>query len=403
MPRKRPPAKRRMTKRRTKMPVKPWTLLVYMVTDSAEKPTRARPLLDTPAEQDAYLLADALRPHARRIHVAIQADLKATSGTYRWILGQDAQFGKESRATSTRALNEFFDWGRKACPAKRYAVLFWGHSEGPMGLFSDSDPGKPHSEDELSLKELSAGLRHMSVKLLNRRPIDVVLFKNCFQAILETGFEVRDSVRYVIASQALVPSPRWPYPGLLASLTQARTAAIVPKLLDALGEFYSDPTNRGDPVHPVVPFSLLDLKVLDEVAAPLRALVKSLIAAKSMSAQIHEACKRAWVHNACEQDALTPGDVMLLDIRALCDELTRLGAPVLSRQAGALGQKIERLVVGLRPQSSPFRGVSAYYFPPSSAQLNKSLIGPLLKQSAYEKLVCSRKTHWAKIALLNSA
>jgi hypothetical protein len=315
------------------------------------------------------------------------------------VLGRDREFRKESRATTTRVLNEFFDWGRTTCPARRYAVLFWGHSAGPMGLFSDSDPGRSDSADELSLKELSAGLRHMSVKLLNKRPIDVVLFKNCFQAILETGFEVRDSVRYVIASQALIPSPDWPYAALLASLTQARTATIVRKLLDALGQFYSDQKNRGG--HPVVPFSLLDLEALNEVASPLKALVKALVGAKGMSAEIHRACERAWLSNA--PAAVTPGDVLLLDIRALCHELSKLGAPVLSRLAEALRRKVERVVVDLRPTSSAFRGVSVYYVPASSTQQHQSLIGPLLDRSAYEALVCSRKTHWAKIALQNSA
>ena len=385
----------------TKPPVKPWTLLVYMVTDSAEAPSRGRPLLDTIAEQDALLLLKALRPHARRIHVAIQADLKASSGTYRWILGRDREFSKESRATSTRVLNDFFEWGRTSCPARRYAVLFWGHSTGPMGLFSDSDPGKPDSADELSLKELSAGLRHMSVKLLNKRPIDVVLFKNCFQAILETGFEVRDSVRYVIASQALIPSRGWPYAELLASFTQARTAAVVRKLVDALGQFYSDRKNRGD--HPVVPFSLLDLKALDEVASPLKALVKALIAAKALSAEIHQACERAWLRNECAPDAVTPGDVSLVDLRILCRELTKLRTPTVARRADALRRKIDRVVVRLQPASGAFQGVSVYYVPASAKRMSHSLIGPLLLRSAYEELVCSRKTHWAKIALQNSA
>ena len=399
---RRPATKRRTTKRPAKRPlVKPWAVLVYMVTDSAEDPSPGRPLLDTIAEQDALLIAKALRPHARRIHVAIQADLKASSGTYRWVLGRDPEFRKESRATSTRALNEFFEWGRANCPARRYAVLFWGHSEGPMGLFSDSDPGKSDSADALSLKELSAGLRHMSVKLLNKRPIDVVLFKNCFQAILETGFEVRDSVRYVIASQALIPSSGWPYPELLASFTAARTATIVRQLVHALGQFYADQHNRGD--HPVVPFSLLDLEALDAVASPLKALVTALVAAKGISAEIHHACERAWLHNECAPDAVTPGDVLLVDIRTLCQELTKLGAPVVSRLADGLRRTIDRLVVGLQPASSAFRGVSVYYVPASAKRLGQSLIGPLLSRSAYEDLVCSRKTHWAKIALENSA
>ena len=410
MPAKKPAAKKQPAKkpRASRKPVtKPWTVLVYMVTDSAEDLSPGKSKLDSVAKNDAMLMWKALRPHSRAIHVAIQADLKSATGTYRWILGQEEDFRRESLATTTRALDAFFEWGRKECPAKRYAVLFWGHSAGPMGLFSDTGSG--HSRDELSLSELRAGLRHMSRRLLHKRPIDIVLFKNCFQAILETGFEIRDSVRFMLASQALIPSRRWPYDVLFASLTHEPTERIAHKLLDALGQFYSRKGNRDG--HPVVPFSLLDLQAFDDVVVPMKALVAALLQAQDMSAEIRSACERAWLTNTpsvtgAQADAqflkrVTPGDVVLVDMRALCNELFKLGVPGFSNLAQALGPKIERVVVGLQPVSGAFRGVSAYYFPPPSTDRPESLIGPLRKASVYQALVCSRKTHWDKIALEN--
>jgi hypothetical protein len=355
------------------------------------------------------LMWKAWRPHSRAIHVAIQADLKASAGTYRWILGQDEDFRRESLATTTRALDAFFEWGRRECPAKRYAVLFWGHSAGPMGLFSDTGP--KHSRDELSLSELRAGLRHMSRKLLHKRPIDIVLFKNCFQAILETGFEIRDSVRFMLASQALIPSRRWPYDVLFASLTHEPTEKSPTSSWCARPVLFTEGNRDG---HPVVPFSLLDLQALDDVVVPMKALVAALLQAQDMSAEIRSACERAWLTNTpsvtgAEPDAaqaqflkrVTPGDVVLVDMRALCNELFKLGVPGFSNLAQALGPKIERVVLGLQPASGAFQGVSAYYFPPPSTDRPDSLIGPLRRASLYQALVCSRKTHWDKIALEN--
>ncbi|MEP6917567.1 MAG: clostripain-related cysteine peptidase [Acidobacteriota bacterium] len=391
---------------------KPWTLLVYMVTDSADGPSRAARKLDQTATEDAVQMWKAFQPHRDRLHVAIQADLKTTPGTYRWILGQSEAFTRESVATSRRALNDFFKWGRRECPAKRYAVMFWGHSEGPMGLFSDALPEGSTDGEELSLKELSAGLRHMSRKGLNGKPIEVVLFKNCFQAILETGFEIRDSVRFVIASQALIPSVGWPYDKLFASLIKEPTETIVHRLLRGLGRFYADEKNRNH--HPVVPFSLLDVRALEEVAAPMKALVRALVKAKDMSDQIDAACKRAWLRNdaagtelptseAQLASRLAPGDVLLVDVRTLCSELMRLNLPGLAGLARALGKKIDRVVVGIQPKSGAFRGVSAYYVPPPAPKQRKSNVGLLLDQSEYEDLECSRKTHWDRIALINES
>jgi hypothetical protein len=391
---------------------KPWTLLVYMVTDSAARASKSSRELDQDAKDDAATMWNAFQPHRARLHVAIQADLKGTPGTFRWILGQSDAFTRESVATSRRALDDFFTWGRRECPAKRYAVLFWGHSKGPMGLFSDVLPRGSTDGEELTLKELSAGLRHMSRKGLDGKPIDVVLFKNCFQAILETGFEIRDSVRFVVASQALIPSAGWPYEALFASLNDEPTKTVAHRLLDGLGAFYSVETNRNH--HPVVPFSIIDARALDTVAAPMKALVKALVKAKDMSGQIDAACRNAWLRNepggmqietseAQLANRIAPGDVLLVDVRTLCTELMRLDVPGLAGLAAVLGKQIDRVVIGIEPKSGAFRGVSAYYVPPPAPQQRRSNVGLLLDQSEYEDLVCSRKTHWDRIALINDS
>ena len=34
----------------------------------------------------------------------------------------------------------FFNWAFEKCPARHYAVFFWGHSFGPAGLFNVGEP-----------------------------------------------------------------------------------------------------------------------------------------------------------------------------------------------------------------------------------------------------------------------
>jgi hypothetical protein len=71
------------------------------------------------------------------VDVAIQMDFKETTGTRRIILNRKAiRVKREADAGDPRVLGEFLQWVRRECPARRYAVHFWGHSSGPVGLFS---------------------------------------------------------------------------------------------------------------------------------------------------------------------------------------------------------------------------------------------------------------------------
>src|SRR5207247_633487 len=45
----------------------------------------------------------------------------------------------DTNAASEKVLQDFLQFGREACPARRYLIYFFGHAFGPMGLFLDSE------------------------------------------------------------------------------------------------------------------------------------------------------------------------------------------------------------------------------------------------------------------------
>ena len=81
--------------------------------------------------------------------------------------------------------------------------MFWGHSRGPFGLFTDrysSLIGSQFAEDDLqSYVAQTLTLRELRVALRNAREclqqnVDIIVFKDCFMSTLETAYELKDSV-----------------------------------------------------------------------------------------------------------------------------------------------------------------------------------------------------------------
>src|SRR5512139_242582 len=116
----------------------PWALLVYMVSD---EPSRDVEVVDLDrvlaAERRALIAASA----ATGVPVAIQADYLAPHKTVQYFgLPDEApQVGVLSNVNSTDPveIQAFLKRAHQKFNAENYVVMFWGHSSGPSGLFSD--------------------------------------------------------------------------------------------------------------------------------------------------------------------------------------------------------------------------------------------------------------------------
>ena len=114
---------------------------------------------------------------------------------------------EEGSAADPKVLQRFYEWGL-TFPAKRYALMFWGHSSGPSGLFADElttfGPAAYSGIETLNLSELGQSVAHLNATLTGiagsgpeaqnePRQLEVVIFKDCFQSLLETAFELWDA------------------------------------------------------------------------------------------------------------------------------------------------------------------------------------------------------------------
>ena len=93
-------------------------------------------------------------------------------------------------------LSDFIRWGKATCPAKKYALVLWGHGDGARtGLFID----ELFNQDMMRLYELKKALADADTHL------ETVIIDACLMANIETAWAIKDSASWLVASEENVP------------------------------------------------------------------------------------------------------------------------------------------------------------------------------------------------------
>lgn len=93
-------------------------------------------------------------------------------------------------------LSDFIRWGAENFPARKYALVLWGHGSGAKtGLLID----ELFDNDVLCLYELNQALADSGVFL------DTLVLDACMMANIETAWSVEDYARWMVASEETVP------------------------------------------------------------------------------------------------------------------------------------------------------------------------------------------------------
>jgi hypothetical protein len=295
----------------------------------------------------------------------------------------------------TTDITDFFLWVYDKCPANHYAVFFWGHAMGPGGLFEQSERpivispplmfvlrfarrliGRNRYSAAAGIRSLQRALRRIVLRRIadQRRTtmgsssylpprippvapgtmppppplpsspplpvppgqavpkVDAVLFQDCWMAGIETAFELQDDVRYIVASQSLVPiglkadgSPGavWPYQKMIERM-MADPNNFGPALLTELENFFKAGGDNLIPAKRVL-YSLMDCDVVAGAVtgwlqAPFQALVQALcpIGPQDRSKLIDQKFMAAGRLFEMSSNTLEVGDEALIDILTMC-------------------------------------------------------------------------------------
>ncbi len=364
-------------------PTKKWGVLAYIVAEPPPGFANSQSL-EPAASEEVRKIIQAADSFREQMYVAYQVDYGDNVGIYRDLVSstpkpQRIDEPPDSEPGDPTILKHFFEWAHDEIPAERYAVFFWGHTFGPASLFAPPLRGRR----TLGLPELRVALRSFE------KNIDIVLFKDCWMSTLETACELQPVVRFVVASQGLVPIlPAWPYGDLFNDLVNLAAGGAPRDLVIRLGKFYDQPGNRGS--HDAVPFALLELDKMDQVSHALKGLVSELSGAGN---GYH--CPNGHA-SAIERARI--GDIALADVRTLCDNLQ---GECSSTEAQNLDVAVSHLVPQQYSQTPGYRGVSIFYYPSPQTKQRASprerFIWPLLPFSRYTQLALAQETRWEDV------
>ena len=220
-------------------------------------------LWDGPEDGDTWLY----RVRCDEVEESDPGD-KYQEGVDKWRLDGEAERDMGDPYT----LRRFIEWGREARPTAPTLLSIVGHGNGwspqldppqpihepPVGISWDETNGGTY----LATRDIGKSLRDAGGSL------DVLYFDACQMALLENAYEVRDSMRYLVASQATAWGG-FHYDNHLSGLradTSPRELAL------AIVDSYSASVSA-------YPFTIsaLDLAALDAVADALDGLASALL------------------------------------------------------------------------------------------------------------------------------
>lgn len=389
---------------------RPWAILGYFVADTTDRTTfdqRARTEvfslcksadlksigvsihLDLKKEPGVFEATMTPSPDGRPRH----EDLWATASTQPSLVSDVRYHSTDLNSAEAATLRRFLVRARRNHPHKRYLTYFYGHTQGPLGLFDDRSPDG--QVQVMPVPEFAEAIDTATV----------VLCRNCFMNTVETAVELHGVAEFLVGTQSKVPiDGTWPWVSLVANLmTTADSAEVADSIALELGGYYAVEENRegfGD-----VPYSLVSIGEVPRLRGPLTALTAILEQSRGTPVEHAYAGALESARFGNVNNPERPGDPALLDVGALCRALLELPGDSAAGPAGALLDALdEKLIPRHFSRKDVFSGVSVFYLPTLRSQLAVSLYTPSNRlpqvwRDRYPQLKFCDWTNWHTIAL----
>jgi hypothetical protein len=138
-------------------------------------------------------------------------------------------------------VRRFIEWSVVERPSKHRMLILSGHGSGAVGDFLPDDHAGNGQHGSLTIPALHAALDNTQKTLrssghlrYNAKLLDVLGMDSCLMSMAEVGYQVRNSVEYLVGSEGFVQNAGWPYGFLLKRLRERVPPAggeVTPKLM----------------------------------------------------------------------------------------------------------------------------------------------------------------------------
>ncbi|MCE1246782.1 MAG: clostripain-related cysteine peptidase [Firmicutes bacterium] len=180
-----------------------------------------------------------------------------------------------------KQLANFLIWGYKNFPSDHLAVIIGDHGGGWKGAVEDDS-----HNGWTSMPQVREALQEF--KAATGKDIDILGWDACLMATSEVGYEVRDGVKYMVASEESEGGNGWSYTPLLTSKSLADiNRALKQKLNIAPEEFAIKMVSNAAADQASLPtMSAIDISKIDQVAKSSTGLAQAIIATDTPNATL---------------------------------------------------------------------------------------------------------------------
>lgn len=364
------------------------------------------------------------------------------AGAARYVMGKPGLVDRQEQlgqfdSGDPDALTATAKWLFEQCPAERYGLVLWSHgsgwepdeieevakearpgsqadpteaqerssSPGSVALFRSTlrsllQPNKPaeravlfddgtgHSLDTVELARVAGAIADFV-----GQPLELLGMDACLMGNLEVAYEVRKAVRYLVASEELVPGHSWPYKDIFDALRtkpDQNGADFARLVVDRYVSFYTaHPPGAGD-----VTKVALDLSRIEELARATGHLADALRTNMSEAGKTIWNVQRSTMQHETQNGGRQPNkfNYHLWDLGSLAVGLASsngIPAPVSQAAASIVSELVpgRGCVLAEGHCGMWFNGIagaSVYLMPPGQQR-----ISPF-----YSKLSFAKDTHW---------
>jgi hypothetical protein len=257
-----------------------WTILVYMAAENNN------------LRQWAFADLRAMEAvgSGRDVNIVVQLDRGGTRDASLIHVQRDKRnedpLGRVNMGNPER-LSEFLTRALERFPARRYALILWGHTyRFGFGLDSGRDLTLDVVRDVLlKFKKHNHG-----------RPLDLLGFNSCHMGTAETLHQLRGVALYLAASQIGIPVTSWPYTEILEQVTSAAAGAarLGPRELgEIIVREFAEHYRETFPASSVT-LTLYDLRCTDDLVRLSTAFARDLLSSVPHAETAFRAATLPW-------------------------------------------------------------------------------------------------------------
>lgn len=157
-----------------------------------------------------------------KVLVVVQSDFSGAAQVSRSIISQgkvDTPYLETADSSSPEVLSEYLTWAQSQFQARRWGVVFLGHSGTLMEISPDEHPTSP----------LISEIRWMNLQKINqvifnfnqsvKGNLELLFFQNCNKGNIEVHHTFQKTAKYTLSSQLELGVPNYYYEQLLSYLS----------------------------------------------------------------------------------------------------------------------------------------------------------------------------------------